>query len=46
MHTPYVDKLHPDEKKLTVEEVAECIKYITESPMCIEEITLTANRNA
>jgi len=45
MHTPYVDRLHPEEKKLTVEEVAECIKYIAESKMCIEEITITANRN-
>ena len=46
MHTPYVDKLHPKEKKLTVEEVAQCIKYIVESPMCIEEITLTADRSS
>jgi hypothetical protein len=44
MHTPYVDKLHPTEKKLDTITVANTIKYIVEFPECIEEITLTKDR--
>ena len=45
MHTPYVDKLHPDEKKLDTKFVANILKYIIESPECIEELTLTKDKD-
>lgn len=41
MHTPYVDKLHPAESKLTTTSVAELIKTIIYMADCIEEITFT-----
>lgn len=43
MHTPYVDKLHPDEPKLNTEYVASVIKWIIDAPECVEDITLTKN---
>ena len=45
MHTPFVDKLHPNEKKLHVVDVAKLIKQIAETDLCIEEMTVTADRN-
>ena len=45
MHTPFVDKLNPDEKKLHVVDVAKLIKQIAETDLCIEEMTVTADRN-
>lgn len=44
MHTPYVDKLHPDEVKLDTAHVANVLKWIIEMPECIEEITLTKDK--
>lgn len=41
MHTPYVDKLHPNEEKLDVKYVARMVKWLIDEPECIEEITLT-----
>jgi len=45
MHTPYVDRLHPDEVKLKTETVAETIQFILNFSECIEEITLTKDKN-
>jgi NAD(P)-dependent dehydrogenase (short-subunit alcohol dehydrogenase family) len=45
MHTPYVDKLHPNEKKLQPIDVAKLIKWIAECPECVEEITITKDKN-
>ncbi len=44
MHTPYVDRLHPDEVKLKTESVADVIKFILHHQECIEEITLTKDK--
>lgn len=41
MHTPLVDKYHPDEVKLDTTYVANIIKWIIDAPECIEAITLT-----
>jgi NAD(P)-dependent dehydrogenase (short-subunit alcohol dehydrogenase family) len=44
MHTPLVDKYHPDEIKLNTNYVAEVIKWIIDAPECIESITLTKDK--
>lgn len=44
MHTPYVDRLHPEETKLTTDYVARVIKWIIDAPEAIEEITLTKDK--
>lgn len=41
MHTPLVDKYHPDEVKLNTTYVASIIKWIIDAPECIEAITIT-----
>jgi hypothetical protein len=41
MHTPLVDRYHPNEIKLNTEYVAETINWIILAPEAIEEITIT-----
>jgi hypothetical protein len=40
MHTPYVDRLHPDERKLSTDRVATLLKWVLEQPEFIEEIRI------
>lgn len=44
MHTPLVDRYHPNEIKLNTEYVASVIKWIIDSPECIESITVTKDK--
>ena len=44
IHTPLVDRYHPDEIKLNTEYVANVIKWIIDAPECIESITLTKDK--
>jgi hypothetical protein len=44
MHTPLVDRYHPDEIKLNTEYVATVIKWIIDAPECVESITLTKDK--
>jgi hypothetical protein len=44
MHTPLVDRYHPDEVKLNTEYVADVIQWIIDAPECIESITLTKDK--
>jgi hypothetical protein len=44
MHTPLVDRYHPDEVKLNTEYVAQVIDWIVMAPECIESITLTKDK--
>jgi hypothetical protein len=44
MHTPLVDRYHPAEIKLNTEYVASLIKWIIDSPECIESITITKDK--
>jgi hypothetical protein len=44
MHTPLVDGYHPKEIKLNTEYVASVIKWIIDSPECIESITVTKDK--
>lgn len=45
MHTPLVDRYHPEEIKLNTEYVASVIKWIIDCPECIESITLTKDKH-
>ena len=45
MHTPLVDKYHPDEIKLNTEYVANSLQWIINAIECIEEITITKDKN-
>lgn len=44
MHTPLVDGYHPTEIKLNTAYVAEVIQWIIDAPECIEEITITKDK--
>lgn len=44
MHTPLVDRYHPNEIKLNTDYVAEIIDWIIKAPECIESITLTKDK--
>jgi len=44
MHTPLVDRYHPNEIKLNTEYVATVIKWIIDAPECVESITLTKDK--
>jgi hypothetical protein len=44
MHTPLVDRYHPLETKLDPIYVANAIKWIIDSPECIESLTLTKDK--
>ena len=44
MHTPLVDRYHPEEIKLNTEYVADVIDWIINAPECIESITLTKDK--
>lgn len=44
MHTPLVDRYHPEEIKLNTEYVASVIKWIIDAPECIESITITKDK--
>jgi len=45
MHTPLVDRYHPDELKLSTEYVANKIKWLIDTEESIEEITITKNNS-
>lgn len=45
MHTPLVDRYHPEEIKLDTNYVAKIIDWIINSPECIESITLTKDKS-
>ncbi len=45
MHTPLVDRCHPTEPKLNTTYIAKVIQWIIDAPECIEEITITKDRN-
>jgi len=45
MHTPLVDRYHPEEIKLNTEYVADVIEWIINAPECIESITLTKDKS-
>jgi len=45
MHTPLVDRYHPDEIKLSTNYVTSMLKLIIDCPECIEEITITKDRH-
>lgn len=45
MHTPLVDRYHPEESKLNTQYVAEVIEWIIDAPECIEEITVTKDKS-
>ena len=45
MHTPLVDRYHPQEVKLNTEYVAQVIDWIISAPECIESITLTKDKS-
>jgi hypothetical protein len=44
MHTPLVDRYHPQEIKLNTEYVASVIKWVIDAPECIESITITKDK--
>ena len=44
MHTPYTDRLHPNEEKLNTLYVANVIKWIIEQEDCIESICVTRRK--
>lgn len=45
MHTPLVDRYHPTEDKLNTDYVAKILQWIIDNVECIEEITITKDRN-
>ena len=45
MHTPLVDRYHPQEIKLNTEYVASVIRWIIDAPECIESITITKDKH-
>lgn len=45
MHTPLVDRYHPEEVKLNTEYVAEVIDWIISAPECVESITVTKDKS-
>lgn len=45
MHTPLVDRYHPEEIKMQVDHVASVIKWIIDAPECIEAITMTKDKS-
>lgn len=45
MHTPLVDRYHPTEDKLNTDYVAKILQWIIDDAECIEEITITKDRN-
>lgn len=44
MHTPLVDRYHPEELKLDTDYVASVINWIIDAPECVESITLTKDK--